>query len=133
MILSIENRLKEVIHEVAFTSHNLPKQMLASFPALTKTAIASRQYFCYSCPIMRGLYIEIKDETRNQLEKIAITAGKPERIVADELVERGVKSYQQFTPSPAKVLLEIADYAEKIGAKGPTDLSIHHDRYQWEA
>ncbi len=33
----------------------------------------------------------------------------------------------------AKTLLDLADYAEKIGSKGPKDLSKNLDKYVWGA
>jgi hypothetical protein len=76
--------------------------------------------------------IIIDAKTRDQIEDLARLTGKPEEKVVAEVLETELKSYKKTRPSAAKALLELADYAEKIGAKGPKDLSTHHDTYLYD-
>ena len=76
--------------------------------------------------------IWIDEKTKDQIQSLVRLTGKPEEKVVHEVIETGLKNYQQAHRSAAKALLEIADYAKKIGAKGPKDLSVKHDKYQWD-
>ncbi len=74
----------------------------------------------------------IDERMKGQIEHLAHLTGKPEEKVATEVMEVGLKSYKKTQPSAAKALLELADYAEKLGAKAPKDLSANHNKYLYD-
>jgi len=76
--------------------------------------------------------ILIDEKIVEQIEGLARLTGKPERKIATEVVELGLRNYKKSRPSAARVLLYIADYAKKIKAKGPKDLSTKHDKYLYD-
>jgi len=78
------------------------------------------------------LPLVLDEQTRDQIEHLARVTGKPREVVIREVVKTGLKSYKQARPNTAKALQELADYAEKIGATGPKDLSTNHNTYAWD-
>lgn len=81
---------------------------------------------------MSSLLTITDEKIKEQIERVARLTGKPAEKVVHEVVEAGLKTYEETQPSAAKALLELADYAEKIGAKAPADLSTNHDKYLYE-
>ena len=81
---------------------------------------------------MSGMFLITDEKIKEQLEQLARVTGKPVKKLAVEVLEKGLKTYQEKKPSAAKALLDLADYAEKIGAKAPADLSTNHDKYLYD-
>ena len=73
--------------------------------------------------------ILIDEKTKDKIQDLVHLTGKPEEKVVHEVIETGLKNYKQAHRSAAKALLEIADYAKKIG---PKDLIVNHDTSQWD-
>jgi predicted DNA-binding protein len=56
---------------------------------------------------------------------------KPKAQVIRETLVRGMEKRRKKNASEA--LLELAKLGEKLNIKGPTDLSVNHDKYYEEA
>lgn len=80
----------------------------------------------------RLLTATVDDAVMEQIENLTRVTGKPEKMVIREVVKAGLKNYKNVHTRTTKALLEIADYAEEIGAKGPKDLSTNHNKYAWD-
>ncbi len=70
--------------------------------------------------------------TEKQIRELARATGKDIEAVLRDLVKTGLTTYKTSHKSAAKALLEISDFAKKIRATGPKDLSSNHDTYQWD-
>lgn len=76
--------------------------------------------------------IELDRQTREQVENLARTTGKPEKTVLREVVVAGLKNYQVTPTKSVQVVLDLIVWAEKENITGPfTDLSTNHNKYAW--
>jgi len=76
--------------------------------------------------------VYLDEKTRTQVERIAVTTGKPKAAIVREALASGLKQYHVSPSTTAKGLLELATWAEKHHVTGPTDLSQNMDTYLWQ-
>ena len=77
--------------------------------------------------------VPVNEKTREQIDTLVRTTGKPEEAVLREVVETGLKSYTTPPSKSAKAVLELIDWAEKNHITGAaTDVSTNHNTYAWE-
>jgi len=76
--------------------------------------------------------LTINEATREQIDTLVRTTGKPKEAVLREVVETGLKSYHTIPTKGVKALVDLAAWAEKHNVTGPTDLSTNHNKYAWE-
>ena len=57
--------------------------------------------------------LTINEATREQIDRLARTTGKPTEVVLREVVETGLKSYHPNPTKGVKTLLDLAAWAEK--------------------
>lgn len=66
----------------------------------------------------------------NQLQLFAKRSQKTITQTLREFIEEGIRKGQKRNAGEgAKKLLELARFAKKQRWKGPSDLSVHHDKY----
>ena len=77
--------------------------------------------------------VPVNEKTREQIDTLVRTTGKPEDAVLREVVETGLKSYATPPSKSAKAVLDLIDWAEKNHITGAaTDVSTNHNTYAWE-
>ena len=79
------------------------------------------------------MIIPVTEETKEQIERLARTTGKPKETILGEVVETGLKNYQTTPTKGVQALLDLAAWAEKNHIRGPKDLSTNHNKYAWES
>jgi hypothetical protein len=78
------------------------------------------------------LQVTLEGHLGNAIEHLAIQTGKPKELVLQEVVEKGLKSYQAHPTKGIKALLDLVEWAEKNHVTGPSDLSTNHNKYAWD-
>jgi hypothetical protein len=78
------------------------------------------------------MMIKVTEETREQIENLARTTGKPKETILGEVVETGLKRYQTTPTKGVQALLDLVAWAEEHHITGPKDLSTNHNKYAWE-
>ena len=77
--------------------------------------------------------VPVNEKTREQIDTLVRTTGKPEEAVLREVVETGLKSYTPPPSKSAQAVLHLIDWAEKNHITGAaTDVSTNHNKYAWE-
>jgi hypothetical protein len=67
-----------------------------------------------------------------QIKLVARKDHKSEAELIRELLESGLQTKYQHTPSVGHALRGLAEIGKQAGATGPTDLSKHIDKYLYE-
>ena len=67
-----------------------------------------------------------------QIKLVARKDHKSEATVIRELLETGLETTHQHTPSVGHALRHLAEIGKRAGATGPTDLSQNIDKYLYE-
>ncbi len=77
--------------------------------------------------------VYLDQETRKQIERLALTTGKPKAAIVREALTTGLKTYQAKPSKSAQAVLDLIEWAEKEGITAKvTDLSTNHNKYAWE-
>ena len=77
--------------------------------------------------------LTINEATREQIDTLVRTTGKPKEAVLREVVETGLKSYKTIPSKSARAVLDLIAWAEKEHITGQAkDVSTNHNTYAWE-
>ena len=77
---------------------------------------------------MRRTHVYLTDKQKAMIELLAKRHLTPEAEVIRELIEAGLQAQTQDV-APATGLLELVQLGERLGVRGPGDLSTRHDDY----
>ena len=78
------------------------------------------------------ILVNVDEKTKEQIDSLARTTGKPKETVIREVVETGLQSYQTAPTKSVKAVLDLIEWAEENNITGPKDLSTNHNKYAWE-
>jgi len=76
--------------------------------------------------------VYLDNELKVRIDQLASFAGKPEAEIVRNILYEGIKAYEVKREQPAKILLDLAEWAEQNAVAGPKDLASRHDVYMAE-
>jgi hypothetical protein len=75
---------------------------------------------------------DFDDKTTEQIEALARMTGRSQKIVMQDLVKAGLKSYHTIPTKSTKVVMDLIKWAEQVHLAGKArDLSTQHNKYAW--
>src|SRR5689334_17688731 len=106
--MTASKKLKQHVKSCWNRSNNGERRTISGL--WRKNDDCKRRVICYNACAMSSMMIQVTEETKEQIERLARTTGKPKETILGEVVETGLKNYHT-TPTPTKGVQALLDLA----------------------